>query len=80
MAHIRPNTTATSPGAARPISRLTPLILKPNRVNYALTSSSVLTARAIIKLTPTLAHSGTIVSTKNGMLRNTRKSEIPRLN
>ena len=80
MACIKPNTTTTSPSTTRLISRSTPLVLKPNRVNYALTPLSALTIRVIIKPTPTLAHSGTIVSTKNGTLRNTRKSEIPGLN
>jgi len=49
-------------------------------MNHALTPSSALTTSVIIKPTPTLVYSSAIVSTKNGMLRNTRKSGIPELN
>ena len=80
MGHIKLNTTATLPSTIRLILRSTPLIMKPNKANYALTPSSTLTTRAIIKLTPTLACSSAIGSTKNSILRNTRKSGIPGLN
>jgi len=49
-------------------------------MNYALTLSSAQTARAITKPIPTLAHSGSIVSTGNGILRNIKSSKISEYN
>jgi len=44
--------------------------LKPNKRNYPHIASNILTTRAIIKWSSTPVHSGNIVSTRSGMLRN----------
>ena len=75
IALIKQNIIITLPGAAKLTSRLTPLVLKPNRVNLTSISSNTLTARATTRQTLTLVYSGTIASTKNNMPRNTRNSK-----
>jgi len=77
MAPIKQNIIVTSSDIAKLTSRLTSLILKPNRMNLAPTSSSASTARATTRQTLTLVYSGIIASTKNGIPRNTRNSERP---
>jgi len=61
-------------GVARQISKSTHSDLKQNKGNHVLTYLNALTARGITKPTPTSVHSRSTASTKNGMLRNIRKS------
>jgi len=75
MALTKSNTIITSPGAARPTSRLILYVSRLNRASLALTPSNVSTARVIIKLTPTPVYSDTIGSTKSSMQRNIKNSE-----
>jgi len=77
MAPIKWNIIITLLGTAKLTSRLTSLVLKPNRVNIVPIPSNASTARVTTRQTLILVHSGTIVSTKNGMPRNTRNSERP---
>jgi len=71
----RVNIINTLHSVARQIPKSTHLDLKKNKGNHILTCLNAFTARGITKLTPTSVHSRSITSTKNSMLRNTRKSE-----
>jgi len=76
MGHTRLNIITTSPGIARPTSRLTLSISKLNRANCAHILLNVSTAKVTTKQIPTHVCSGTIISTKSGMQRNIRNFVI----
>jgi len=77
MALTYPLITATLPGTAKLIIRLTLPGLRPKRVNLALISSNVSIAKAIIKPIQTNAHSEDTSLTKNDTPRNTPNSGKP---
>ena len=72
---IRSNIIETWPGAAKPTSNWTPLVLKPNKVNCVLTPLNVSIAKAITWPTITNAHIGSTDSIESGTQEKPRRSE-----
>ena len=72
---INQNITATLLGVAKQTLRLTHQDWKLNKTNHASTCSSVWIAKEIVRQIQTCALFGNIDSIRNGIQRNTRKSE-----
>ena len=65
MVYTRLNITVILHGVIKQTSRLIPCILKPNKINHALTLSNAWTIKETIRLTSIYTPSGDITSIKS---------------